>query len=70
MIYLLRKYDIISVPSYAEGIYHRTAVRDHIEDISPVPTGTDIIEKNPHLSLTNVGSFLVTPGGIEPPFSP
>ena len=22
MIYLLRKYDIISVPSYAEGIYH------------------------------------------------
>ena len=24
MIYLLRKYDIISVLSYAEGIYHRT----------------------------------------------
>ena len=24
MIYLLRKYDIISVPSYAEGIYHRS----------------------------------------------
>ena len=24
MIYLLRKHDIISVPSYAEGIYHRT----------------------------------------------
>ncbi|MBE6552265.1 MAG: hypothetical protein E7665_09040 [Ruminococcaceae bacterium] len=22
MIYLLRKYDIISVPSYAEGVYH------------------------------------------------
>ncbi len=22
MIYLLREYDIISVPSYAEGIYH------------------------------------------------
>ena len=50
MIYLLRKYDIISVPSYAEGIYHRTTVRYHIEDISPVPTGTDIIEKRPCLS--------------------
>ena len=24
MIYLLRKHDIISVPPYAEGIYHRT----------------------------------------------
>ena len=46
MIYLLRKYDIISVPSYAEGIYHRTTVRYHIEDISPVPQGTDIIVKN------------------------
>ena len=45
MIYLLRKHDIISVPPYAEGIYHRTIVRYHIEDISPVPTGTDIIEK-------------------------
>ena len=24
MIYLLRKHDIISVPSYATGIYHRS----------------------------------------------
>ena len=46
MIYLLRKHDIISVPSYANGIYHRTIVRYHIEDISPVPSGTDIIVKN------------------------
>ena len=46
MIYLLRKHDIISVPAYAEGIYHRTIVRYHIEDISPVPQGTDIIVKN------------------------
>ena len=45
MIYLLRKHDIISVPAYAEGIYHRTIVRYHIEDISPVPQGTDIIVK-------------------------
>ena len=43
MIYLLRKHDIISVPSYAEGIYHRTIARYHIKDISPVPTGTDIM---------------------------
>ena len=46
MIYLRCKYDIISVPSYAEGIYHRTAVRYHSGDISPVPSGTDIIVKN------------------------
>ena len=46
MIYLLRKHDIISVPSYAAGIYHRSTVRYHIEDISPVPSGTDIIVKN------------------------
>ncbi len=49
MIYLLCKHDIISVPPYAEGIYHRTTVRYHIEDISPVPTGTDIIVKKPLL---------------------
>ena len=47
MIYLLRKHDIISVPQYAEGIYHRTIVRYHTEGISPVPSGTDIIEKSP-----------------------
>ena len=47
VIYLRCKYDIISVPSYAEGIYHRTTVRYHIEDISPVPKGTDIIAKSP-----------------------
>ena len=28
MIYLLRKHDIISVPSYAEGIYHRSQSDD------------------------------------------
>ena len=44
MICLLRKHDIISVPPYAAGIYHRTKVRYHIADISPVPTRTDIIE--------------------------
>ena len=41
-----KPYDIISVPSYAAGMYRRTKVRYHIGDISPVPAGTDIIEKS------------------------
>ena len=45
MIYLLRKHDIISVPSYAEGIYHPPQVDIITPAISPVPQGTDIIEK-------------------------
>jgi len=43
-IFASGKYEIISVPSYAEGIYHRMVVRYHTEGISPVPQGTDIIE--------------------------
>ena len=43
MIYLRSKYDIISVPSYAEHI-SSTAVDIISKDISPVPQGTDIIE--------------------------
>ena len=65
MIYLLRKHDIISVPSYAEGIYHRTIVRYHIEDISPVPTGTDIIEKMSLLSVDKRDFFRGDPDGIR-----
>ncbi len=45
IFFAMRKYEIISVTLYTEGIYHRTIVRHHIEDISPVPQGTDIIEK-------------------------
>ena len=55
MIYLLRKHDIISVPSYAAVIYHRTKVRYHIGDISPVPTGTDINEKPSFVRQTKEG---------------
>ena len=55
MICLLCKHDIISVPSYAAGIYHRTKVRYHIEDISPVRTGTDIMEKPSFVKLTKEG---------------
>ena len=43
MIYLRSKYDIISVPSYAEHI-SSTTVDIISKDISPVPQGTDIIE--------------------------
>ena len=66
MIYLLRKYDIISVPLYAIGIYHRATVRYHIEDISPVPQGTDIIEKANLCRQTKVRFFLVGHQGLEP----
>ena len=46
MIYLLRKHDIISVSSYAEGIYHRSK-SDIISKIyHPFHKGTDIIEKS------------------------
>ena len=42
MIYLRSKYDIISVPSYAEHI-SSTTVDIISKDISPVPQETDII---------------------------
>jgi len=50
MIYLLRKYDIISVPSYAAGIYHRTKCDIIPQVYHPFRQGTDIIEKSRFLS--------------------
>ena len=44
MIYLLRKYDIISVPTYAKRISSAKQISCS-QGISPVPQGTDIIEK-------------------------
>ena len=58
MIYLLRKYDIISVPPYAKGV-SSLKERYHIEDISPVPQGTDIIEKKSLLSTRQKTLFFV-----------
>ena len=58
MIYLRRKYDIISVPPYAEGIYHRSQNDIIASAISPVPTGTDIIEKNLFCQWTKETFFL------------
>lgn len=57
MIYLLRKYDIISIPSYASVIYHRAKARCHIEDIPSVPRGTDIIEKALFCQVDKRGLF-------------
>ncbi len=45
MIYLLRKCDIISVSSYAKRISSAQQI-SYPQGISPVPTGTDIIEKD------------------------
>ena len=70
MIYLRCKYDIISVPAYAEGIYHRTIVRYHIEDISPVPQGTDIIVKNLFCLVDKRGFLYGTPEGTRLHFCP
>ena len=53
MIYLLRKHDIISVPSYAEGIYH------------PFPRGTDITEKSHLCQWTKVTFFVVRATGLD-----
>ena len=44
MIYLLRKYDMISVLSYAQRISSAKRI-SFAKQISPVPTGTDIIAK-------------------------
>ena len=58
MIYLLRGCDIISVPIICRRHISPHAVRYHIEDISPVPAGTDIIEKS-----VPVGRFFPGAGG-------
>ena len=46
MIYVLRTCDIIAVPIICRRHISPHAVRYHIEDISPVLQGTDIIEKS------------------------
>ena len=64
MIYLQRKYDIISVPPICRRHISSLAEQYHIEDISPVPAGTDIIEKDRFLSKPVF--FLVGEAGLEP----
>lgn len=53
-----KPYDITSVPPYAAGISHRMKVRYRIENISPVPTGTGIIERTLFCQQTKEGSFM------------
>ena len=45
MIYLLRKCDMMSIPSYAQRISPAKRI-SFAEQISPAPSGTDIIAKS------------------------
>ena len=65
MIYLLRKHGIISVPSYAVGIYHPPKV-DIISKIYHPFREERISLKTPSL-YHNEGVFMVEAGGVEPP---
>ena len=65
MIYLLRKHDVISVPSYAEGIYHR-AQSDIISKIYHPFRKERISLKNDKF-LSKLVVFLVGAGGFGPP---
>ena len=56
MIYLLRRYDILSVPTYAKRISSAKQI-SYPEGISPVPQGTDIIVKN-HFCPVDKSGFL------------
>ena len=41
--------------------------RFHPTEVGFIPSArTDLVEKNPHLSTTSVGSFLVEMAGVEP----
>ena len=65
MIYLLRKHDIISVPSYAKGIYHppKAVITSKIYH----PFREERISlKTPSL-YHNEGVFMAERGGFEPP---
>ena len=64
MIYLLRKHDIISVPSYAEGIYHPPKVGIISKIYHPFRTER-ISLKTPSL-YHNEGVFMVEITGVEP----
>ena len=63
MIYLLRKHDVISVPSYAEGIYHR-AQSDIISKIYHPFRKERISLKNDKF-LSKLVVFLVGAGGYS-----
>ena len=65
MIYLLRKHDIISVPSYAVGIYHPPKV-GIISKIYHPFRKERISLKTPSL-YHNEGVFMAEDEGFEPP---
>ena len=66
MIYLLRRYDIISVPTYAKRISSAKQI-SYPEGISPVPQGTDIIvKKTSFVYQTKEVFYMVQEMGLEP----
>ena len=69
MIYLLRKHDIISVPSYAAGIYHPPKV-DIISKIYHPFRQERISSKKVPFVYQTKGTFLLEQDtGVEPAFT-
>ena len=66
MIYLLRKHDIISVPSYAESIYHPPQVDIISKIYHPFRQERISLKKHTFVYRTKVCFFMVTPTGVEP----
>ena len=64
-IFAKRKYDIISVPSYAAGVYHMPKAYIIPKVYHPFRQGTDIIERN-LICLPNQVSFMERTTGVEP----
>ena len=64
-IFALGKYDIISVPSYAEGIYHPPEVGIISKIYHLFRKGTDIIEKSHLCPRTKVTFFCGVSNGVR-----
>ena len=66
MIYLRCKYDIISVPSYAEGIYHRTKCDIISKIYHPFRQERISLKKHAFVRRTKACFFMEQGTGIEP----
>ena len=66
MIYLLRKHDIISVPPYAEGIYHPPKVDIISKIYHPFRKERISLKKVTFVCLTKVTFFVERDTGVEP----
>ena len=70
MIYLLRKHDIISVPSYAAGIYHRTKCDIISKIYHPFRQERISLKEPSFVTQTKEGSFMVDDIGLDCRFCP